>query len=239
MRYLRVKNWSEFQHYKDRNPPWIKLHRTLLDDYEFSRLQDASKAHLMLIWLFASQKDGLIPDDPAFLKKKLGLEKEPNLKLLISHGLLIPEQDASTGCLQDASKVRLETETYKATEKTAEEVFMLPDWLPKDEWKALLEVRKGKRIQNTPRALKLLLGELERLKSLGHDPARVLDQSTLKSWSSVYPLKPELVSVTAEPKSQLCDYCTKGSTGTVNGRRSCDEHFDRAMGNEKPARIAA
>jgi hypothetical protein len=35
VRYLRVKNWSEFQHYKDRNPPWIKLHRTLLDhDYE-------------------------------------------------------------------------------------------------------------------------------------------------------------------------------------------------------------
>jgi hypothetical protein len=59
MNYLRVKNWTEFQHYKDRNPPWIKLHRTLLDDYEFSRLQDASKAHLMLIWLFASQKDGL------------------------------------------------------------------------------------------------------------------------------------------------------------------------------------
>jgi hypothetical protein len=82
MNYLRVKNWTEFQHYKDRNPPWIKLHRTLLDDYEFSRLQDASKAHLMLIWLFASQKDGLVPDDPEFLKMKLGLETSPDLKSL-------------------------------------------------------------------------------------------------------------------------------------------------------------
>jgi len=27
---LRVKNWGKFQHYKDRNPPWIKLHRGLL-----------------------------------------------------------------------------------------------------------------------------------------------------------------------------------------------------------------
>jgi hypothetical protein len=90
--YLRVKNWSEFQHYRDRNPPWIKLHRTLLDDYEFARLQDASKAHLILIWLFASQRDGLVPDDPKFLKMKLGLEREPNLKWFINHGLLIPEQ---------------------------------------------------------------------------------------------------------------------------------------------------
>ena len=33
-----VKNWDEFQHYKDRNPPWIKLHNHLLDDYEFEML---------------------------------------------------------------------------------------------------------------------------------------------------------------------------------------------------------
>ena len=53
MNYLRVKNWEKFQHYKDRTPPWIKLYRDLLNDYEFSCLQDASKAHLMLIWLLA------------------------------------------------------------------------------------------------------------------------------------------------------------------------------------------
>lgn len=95
MRYLRVKNWSEFQHYKDRNPPWIKLHRALLDDYEFSRLQDASKAHLMLIWLFASQNDGRIPEDAKFLQRKLSLEKPPDLRTFIDQGLLIPEQPDS------------------------------------------------------------------------------------------------------------------------------------------------
>ena len=112
-RYLKIKGWSEFQHYKDRNPPWIKLHRTLLDDYEFSCLHDASKAHLMLIWLFASQQDGAIPDDPKFLMKKLGLESEPNLKLFIDHGFLIVEQDASNAIAPAASEVRLETEAYK------------------------------------------------------------------------------------------------------------------------------
>jgi hypothetical protein len=116
MRYLRVKNWQEFQHYKDRNPPWIKLHRALLDDYEFARLQDASKAHLMLIWLFASQKNGAIPEDPAFLKKKLGLEKEPNLELLINQGLLIPMQDASSTLADRKQVAPREEERTKATD---------------------------------------------------------------------------------------------------------------------------
>jgi hypothetical protein len=124
MRYLKVKNWTEFQHYKDRNPPWIKLHRALLDDYEFSCLQDASKAHLMLIWLFASQKNGLIPDDPAFLKKKLGLEKEPNLKLLEDHGLLIAEQDASKSLDDSKQSAPLEEKRTKAIDIAPSGAFL-------------------------------------------------------------------------------------------------------------------
>jgi hypothetical protein len=105
---LSVKNWQEFQHYKDRNPPWIKLHRALLDDYGFARIPDTAKAALILIWLFASQNDGKVPDDPDFLQRKLGLEKKPDLRLLIAQGFLIPEQDASNVLAeskQDASNV--------------------------------------------------------------------------------------------------------------------------------------
>lgn len=123
MRYLRVKNWEEFQHYKDRNPPWIKLHRSLLDDYEFASLQDASKAHLMLLWLFASQNGGKIPEDAKFLQRKLGLEKPPDLKSFVDQGLLIPEQDASTAlaeCEQGASDA-LSLARSRETEKRREE----------------------------------------------------------------------------------------------------------------------
>src|SRR3990167_6034317 len=120
MGYLTVKNWDQFQHYKDRNPPWIKLHRTLLDDYEFSCLQDASKLHLMLIWLLASQSDGRIPDDAKFLQGKLGLKSQPNLQPLISNGFLIVDQSASKKLAPDASKLHLETEAYKASEAEVE-----------------------------------------------------------------------------------------------------------------------
>ncbi len=27
----RIKNWDKFQHFKNRRPPWIKLHREILD----------------------------------------------------------------------------------------------------------------------------------------------------------------------------------------------------------------
>lgn len=123
--------------------------------------------------------------------------------------------------------------------KKDEVAVRLPEWLPAEQWKAWLEVRSKAKAPNTPRALQLALTELTRLKSLGFEPAAVLDQSTLKGWKSVYPLKAEVVALVAEPKGKICDYCAKPSTGAVNGRRACDGHWDRAMGNEVPAKIAA
>lgn len=108
MTYLRVKNWDKFQHYKDRNAPWIKLHRALLDDYEFASLPDAARGHLMLIWLLAVSYDGRIPSDAGFLARKLATTETIDLRMLISKGFLVPEQDASDVLAtrkQDASDV--------------------------------------------------------------------------------------------------------------------------------------
>jgi hypothetical protein len=55
---LTPKNWGSFQHYKDRAPAWIKLHRGLLDDFEFARLPVASKALAPFLWLLASEYEG-------------------------------------------------------------------------------------------------------------------------------------------------------------------------------------
>jgi hypothetical protein len=52
---LTPKNWGTFQHYKDRAPAWIKLHRGLLDDFTFHRLPLASRALAPLLWLLASE----------------------------------------------------------------------------------------------------------------------------------------------------------------------------------------
>lgn len=62
MERLRPKNWAQFQHYKDRSPPWIKLHRGLLDSMDYGLLSPLSGKCLPLIWLIASEGDGILPD---------------------------------------------------------------------------------------------------------------------------------------------------------------------------------
>lgn len=88
MQFLTVKNWNQFQHYAKRNPPWIKLHRAVMDDYAFCSLPDAAKGHLMLLWLYASQNNGKVPFDPPFLENKLSI-KNLNLDVLVERGFLI------------------------------------------------------------------------------------------------------------------------------------------------------
>ena len=122
--------------------------------------------------------------------------------------------------------------------ETTEEVAVLPPWLPLEAWKAWLEVRKKNKAPNTPRALKLSLDELERLKSQGYDPATVLDQSTQKGWKSLYPPKDGLLPEKKEPAGKICDYCEAVSSGNVNGRRACAEHWHMAMDNVAPLKAA-
>ncbi len=66
------KNWRDFQHYKDRNPPWIRLHKGLLDNFDFQRLPVASRALAPMLWLLASDSvDGTIDADPEVLAFRL------------------------------------------------------------------------------------------------------------------------------------------------------------------------
>ena len=59
---MRVRNWRKYQHYKDRRPNWIKVHRSLLDDPTFFSLSDGDARHLFLLWLLASEEDdGTLP----------------------------------------------------------------------------------------------------------------------------------------------------------------------------------
>jgi hypothetical protein len=104
MDFFRVKNWGEFQHYKDRTPPWIKFYTSLLTDYDFLCLQDASKLQLTMIWLYAAQSGNKIPDDPSFLQRTLNLEKKPNLNLLEDRGFLERYQ-ADSNTLAESKQV--------------------------------------------------------------------------------------------------------------------------------------
>ena len=93
---FRVKNFEKFQHYKDRSPPWIKLYNELLDDYEFGLLQDASKMHLIAIWLLASRSDNKIPYDSAWVERRINATEHVDLELLAERGFIIIDQELHT-----------------------------------------------------------------------------------------------------------------------------------------------
>lgn len=128
---IRIKNWSSFQHYKERRPPWIKLHRELLDNYEFHCLPIASRALAPMLWLLAAESaDGSIDHDPKMISFRLRMtevELNQGLQPLIDSGFVNVEQDAGkalAACKQDPMP---ETEG-EAEEKTeAEEHDPNPD----------------------------------------------------------------------------------------------------------------
>ncbi|MDQ4121729.1 MAG: hypothetical protein M3209_09815 [Acidobacteriota bacterium] len=84
-RYLRVRNFDNLQHYKtgDRNPIWVKLYCSILEDYEFQQLPDAAKFHAIGLLLLASRLSNRFPDDAVWLGQKIGASERINLELLI------------------------------------------------------------------------------------------------------------------------------------------------------------
>jgi hypothetical protein len=114
---LVVKNWRVFQHYKDRAPAWIKLQKSLLDDYVFNRLPLASKALAPMIWLLASESDdGSVPADVQWISFRLRWPEGDvvsGLKPLIDNGFL---SDASSSLADRYQDACLEKEIEKEIE---------------------------------------------------------------------------------------------------------------------------
>jgi hypothetical protein len=94
--FFRIRNFERFQHYKDRNPPWIKLYGALWRDRAFFRLPDAFKAHLIGLFALAARLDNRIPDDPEWLAHELCASEPIDFDALLGSGFLIPERSAST-----------------------------------------------------------------------------------------------------------------------------------------------
>jgi len=123
--YFSVKDFTSFQHYKDRTPPWIKLYNSTLDDYEISNLPDASKAHLFAIWLLASRYDNKIPYDAEWVARRINATAKVDLDILVKSGKIILDQDCSNvlaPCKQNAIPER---EAEREAEKRREECFYL------------------------------------------------------------------------------------------------------------------
>jgi len=157
---LQPKNWAHFQHYKDRCPPWIKLHRDLLNNRDFMRLPLASKALAPMLWLLASEsKDGQFDgslDELVFRLHITPKEYEDGLKPLLDKGFFIADGNMLAERLQVATPERegeTETKTEKKAAKAAATVVACPPDVDKQVWDDWVSLRKAKSAKVTQTAV--------------------------------------------------------------------------------------
>ena len=118
----RIKDWEDFQHYKDRSPSWIKLYTRLLKDRQWFELPGESAKVLVMLWLVAADDPlmlGNLPDlsTIAFHLRLSPKDTQKHLNLL-SHWLV---QDDSDLIAQPEQTSILEKETEKRREEKEKE----------------------------------------------------------------------------------------------------------------------
>jgi len=131
---MKIKNWTKFQHFKDRRPPWVKLYRDILDDIEWHELDPLAAKVLVMLWLIASEDDGRIPNTKTLaFRLRLTEVKTKEVVIKLSHWL---EQDdinvISERYQHDPLETERETETKK--EKKALGKRLASDFCLTKEW---------------------------------------------------------------------------------------------------------
>jgi len=196
--FLRVRSLAKYQHYRDRNPPWVKLHRELLEDYDFEQLPDATKAHAMLLLLLASRLGNEIPNDPDWIARKIGARSKVDIAKLLQARFL---ETYGADCQQDASDTLApgkqdallegEGEGERETEgEKRERSLPLPSALASPEfeqaWKDWVAYRKEAKLKPwKPVTIKAALKELE---PLGPEAAAdAIRRSIAKGWAGIFP----------------------------------------------------
>lgn len=123
MAHYRIAEWAKYQHYKDRDPPWIKLHRDLLTSQTWVMLPDAGRALAVACMLVAAGTENKIPADPNYLKRRAYLNGEPDFAALVKVGFLefVNDDNAVADASNAEQTLANDTKCYSETEERREE----------------------------------------------------------------------------------------------------------------------
>ncbi len=128
------------------------------------------------------------PFVPQRLSELLSLNlngNRPQLSKTLTVDLVKHEGETS----QNTKSVTPELASPKETLKKVLKKYILPEWIDKATWEAFLEMRRKKRSIPTELAKELLIKELEKLRAEGHNPTEVLNQSIMRNYTGVFPVK--------------------------------------------------
>lgn len=200
---LKIKNWSSMQSYKDRRPPWIRLHKTLLDDFEFHSMSVNARALLPMLWLLASEDEdpvsGLLRDGYEKIAFRLRMQKkdvESGILECVNSGFierLNEHFEQVTGSSQIRNQTvtpETETETYRADREDTDiigakapskKLVRNPDDVSESVWQDHLKTRRAKKQPITQTALDGMRREAAKL---GWTLEQALTESCSRGWAS-------------------------------------------------------
>ena len=196
---LQPKNWAVFQHYKDRCPPWIKLHRDLLNNRAYICLPIASKALAPMLWLLASEsKDGVFDgslDELVFRLHITPKEYQDGVKPLIDNDFFI----LVSGVLAERKHNAIpetEGETETETKKKATSVAP-PEGVSDSVWQEFKSLRKAKKAPITQRAIDKISEEAN---LAGWTLEKALEECIVRGWQA---FKAEWVAKKGNPADNV------------------------------------
>jgi hypothetical protein len=161
-----IKDWNKYQHYKHRDPPWIRLYRGLLNDREWHNLDGDDAKALVMLWLIASEREGNLPSIPD-LAFRLRMTEARCASMLsrLDHWLV---QDASTPLAEREQDATPETETETETDIRAVANATRPSDDHFEKFKAAYPRRKGSNPWKPARA------QFDIALKSGADPAKII-----------------------------------------------------------------
>lgn len=115
MRYFKIKGFDKFQHYKDRNPPWIKLYSSLLSDLKFNAMTDSQQITLIKLWVLSSQNGNRLAYDSQLIRRQLASNSRVSLDFFAQAGWIeiysdSSENDSKMLCLVQSTEKEIERE---------------------------------------------------------------------------------------------------------------------------------
>ena len=189
---IKINNWSSHQSYKDRKPPWIRLHKTMLDDYDFHMMSVSARALLPMLWLLASEDadptSGKIQSDYKKIAFRLRCtEKEITqaVRECAENGFLqvIDKQP----CIESVTKpykdslVSVTPETETETETETDKKEDKPELVSAQTWLDFKQLRKSKKAPITKTVLKLITKQAEQA---GFTLEEALQECCSRGWTA-------------------------------------------------------
>jgi hypothetical protein len=151
---LVPRDWASLQHYRDRSPPWIKLHRDLMTDAAFMALPAAVRGiGVMLLLLASESRDGVIQGTVQDLSWRLRVSVEDAksaIDSLLDVGWLLSAASASSA-LATCSTLSLSSPSL--SDSDSPEGLRRPADVAEPVWADWIRHRKNKGAPLTPSAI--------------------------------------------------------------------------------------